>query len=294
MFLLVGGDSEIGAATHRHLKSQGQACAATTRRREASSPERPLLDLAAPLDDWQPPAGTRAACIFAAVARLADCAADPAACAHINVTQTLALVDRLLACGIYVLFLSTNQVFDGETPHVAADAPPSPVSEYGRQKARTEAALRRHTEHGAPAAILRLAKVVSPGMALIGGWVQALSHRQPIRAFHDMMLAPTPADLVVRAIATLMHERPPGIFQLTGPRDVSYAEVGARVAQRLDADPHLVMRVSAASAGMPPGATPRHTTLDSSTLKQRHGIAVPDAWEVLDPMIDATPKQSRS
>lgn len=287
MFLLVGGDSEIGAATHRFLKESGRTSCATTRRPGRMAPDRPLLELASSLDAWEPPPGTRAACIFAAVARLADCANDPAGSARINVTQTLALIERLLARGIYVLFLSTNQVFDGLTPHVPADAPPSPVSEYGRQKARAEAALRARMDTGASVAILRLAKVVSPGMALIRGWVDALSHGHPIRAFEDRMLAPTPTELVVRAIAALLDDRAAGIFQLTGPRDISYGDAGNHVARRLGADPALVGCVPAASAGMPEGATPPHTTLDSSALAQRYGLVAPEPFDVIDDVMKA-------
>ena len=90
MLLIVGGDSEIGAATARAMQARGLAVAATTRRREVVTPDRPLLDLAAPLDDWEPPPGTKAACLCAAVARLAACADDPQGSAHINVVQTLA------------------------------------------------------------------------------------------------------------------------------------------------------------------------------------------------------------
>ena len=97
-----------------------------------------FLDLALPLDRWEPPTGTTAACIFAAIARVAACEADPKGSAHVNVTQTLALADRLLTRGIPVLYLSTNQVFDGTTPNVAPDASYSPVTEYGRQKVLAE------------------------------------------------------------------------------------------------------------------------------------------------------------
>ena len=152
MWLLVGGDFEIGAATHQFLKSRGIASAATTRRRERLAADRPFLDLALPLDTWKPPAGTTAACIFAAVARITACDADPRGSSYINVTQTVALADRLLARDIPVLYLSTNQVFDGTVANVAADAAPNPVTEYGRQKAAAEAAFRARMETG-PACI---------------------------------------------------------------------------------------------------------------------------------------------
>jgi dTDP-4-dehydrorhamnose reductase len=288
MFLLVGGDSEIGAATNAFLTEQGHPVAATTRQANRASPDRPLLDLAAPLEAWEPPAGTRSACIFAAMARLAACAADPAGTARINVTQTLALLERLLARGIHVLFLSTNQVFDGSIPHTPANAPASPISEYGRQKARVEAALHEHIQLGAPAAILRLSKVVSRGMPLIGDWMMALCTGREIRAFHDMTLAPVPTEMVSSAVGVLMQDRASGVYQLTGPRDISYADVGRFLAGHLDADPSLVAEISALEAGLPEGATPRHTTLDSSLLRDRYGLQVPDVWQVIEEAMTAT------
>src|SRR5262245_7105755 len=160
MWLLIGGDSEVGRATLEHLESIGQPVLATTRRPDHAGPLRPLLDLGQPLGDWEPAAAVDAVCIFAAIARLAACHADPAVSAFINVTQTLALTERLLAHGCYVLFLSTNQVFDGNNPYVASGAQTSPVSEYGRQKARAEALLGPLMQHKAPIGILRLAKVI--------------------------------------------------------------------------------------------------------------------------------------
>src|SRR6516162_6876329 len=108
MFLIVGGDSEIGAATYRLMKAQGISVFATTRRPDRIAAARPYLDLAVPLDDWAPPQGTRAACVCAAVERLSACANDPRTSAQINVAHTLALIDKLVARRIYVLFLSSN------------------------------------------------------------------------------------------------------------------------------------------------------------------------------------------
>jgi dTDP-4-dehydrorhamnose reductase len=294
MFLIVGGDSEIGAATVRAMQAQGNAVTATTRRRENVASDRPYLDLAAPLDGWAPPPETQAVCLCAAIARLTACADDPAGSAHINVAQTLALADKLLASGIALVFLSTNQVFDGRTPHERAEAPHSPVSEYGRQKANAEAALLRQMENGAPVAILRLAKVVSDTMPLISGWIKDLTVAKPIRVFNDLALAPTPTDLVCTAIAALLQDRARGIFQLTGPRDVTYADIGSFLAAYLDVDPKLVNQTSAREARLPAGATPLHTTLDSSRLRVHYGLEVPDVWDVVERVATNTRDQVAS
>jgi dTDP-4-dehydrorhamnose reductase len=286
MFLLIGGNSEIGAATARFLRAQGRPVMTTTRRRGALAEGEMFLDLAQLPDDWRPPEGVATACIFVAIARLAACEADWAGSHHINVVQTLRLAEKLVAHGIYTLFLSTNQVFDGTSARTAADAPLSPVSAYGRQKAATDAAFQDWVAAGAPAGVLRLAKVVSPDMALLHGWRRKLAIGESIRAFRDMKMAPTPMALVAEAIGRMIAAAEPAIAQFTGPEDVSYEEVAAFVAQRIGAAPHLVASVSADEDGAPPGSTPAHTTLDSAYLAAKFGIVAPKPWAVIGSILD--------
>jgi dTDP-4-dehydrorhamnose reductase len=280
VFLIVGANSEIGSATARLIEARGGNVWSTTRR-PSSNPREIKLDFDEPIEGFQVPDGVSSACIFVAIARLAACAADPKASAFINVTQTLALVDWLAAKGIYTLFLSTNQVFDGESAHVSVDAPVSPHSEYGRQKAETERLLRARMAAGASIGILRLGKVVFPGLALLSNWKERLSAGLAIHPFSDMSLAPIPIDVVALAIARMMQDRLPITAQLSGPRDITYAEAAGFLARQVGADPRLVMPVSAREAGMPAGTVPRHTTLDSTYLISKYGLMVPGAFEVI-------------
>jgi dTDP-4-dehydrorhamnose reductase len=280
MFLIVGANSEIGSATARSIRGHGGKVVTTTRRR-VTAPDEVHLDLNAPLGNFPVPQGVQCACIFVAVARLAACEADPLGSARINVEQTIALIDHLAARGVYTLFLSTNQVFNGDKPHVPADAPISPISEYGRQKAQVERMLLTRMAGGAPIGVLRLAKVISPDMALIARWKQELAAGRSIRAFADMTMAPASVDLVATCIERMMEDRLPVIAQLTGPRDVAYAEVGRFLAEMIGADPRLVEPVSALENGMPKGSTPRNTTLDSSYIAEKYGLTISDAFDVI-------------
>ena len=284
--LIVGGDSEIATATAAHLRAAGYVVAGTTRRPERVAADRPFLDLNSPVEEWPIPDRVSAVCFCAAIARLNDCANNPEASALVNVARTIALVDRLLARSIPVLFLSTDKVFDGTRAQVPAATPTCPVSEYGRQKAAAEAALGERMHAGAPVTVLRLAKIVSPGMALLRQWIVSLAAGKSIRAFDDMMMAPTPVALAAAAIERLLAEPNSGIVQLSGPRDIAYSEIAGHLARRLGADPALVEPVSAYSAGLPPGSTAQHTTLDSSALRERFGIAVPNPWAVIDELLE--------
>jgi dTDP-4-dehydrorhamnose reductase len=280
VFLIVGANSEIGSATVRLVEARGGTVWSTTRR-PSGDPREIRLDFHEPIEHFSVPEGVDCACICVAVARLAACANEPRASAFVNITQTVALVDLLAAKGIYTLFLSTNQVFDGESPHVPVAAPVSPQSEYGRQKAETESLLHARMTEGAPIGILRLAKVVSPGMQLLSNWKKQLSAGRAISAFSDMSMAPTPIGLAALAVGRMMQDRLPVTAQLSGPRDITYAEAGGFLAEQIGADPRLVEPVGARESGIPSGSTPRNTTLDSSYLASTYGLTVPGAFEVI-------------
>jgi dTDP-4-dehydrorhamnose reductase len=112
-----------------------------------------------------------------------------------------------------------------------------------------------------------------------------LTAGKPVRAFFDMMMAPVPVATVAAAIERLLAGRASGIFQLSGPDDVAYSDVAARLAATLGVDPALVQPASADSMSPPIGTRARHTSLDSGALRERFGIAVPDAWHVIDELI---------
>ena len=280
MFLIVGGNSEVGSATANYIRAQGGDVMTTTRRASGDG-NQTRFDLASSIESFHVPEGIDSACICAAIARLAACAADPEGSARINVGQTIALVDRLVQRGIFTLFLSSNQVFGGDEPHVPANAPLSPVSEYGRQKAEVERMLQVRMSAGAPIGVLRLSKVVSPTMPLIAHWVTELKAGRPIRAFTDMTLAPVPVGLAAQSIARIMEAKFPVIAQLSGPRDAAYFDVARFLATKIGVDPKLVRAASALSEGMPAGSTPRHTTLDSRFIADKYGLSVPDIYQVV-------------
>ena len=281
MALIVGGDSFVGRATADHLARREVGVITTTRHIGGADDRTAYLDLGRPLAGWVPPSGVGGACICAAAARLADCADDPVGTAHINVEQTLTLVDRLVAHDVFVVFLSSNQVFDGTLAHMPAHAAHCPVSEYGRQKAAAERSMIAKIEIGAPIAILRLAKVVSAEMPLVEHWKAALRSGDRVGAFSDMRVAPVPVDMVATAIESLLSAHEPGIYQLSGPRDITYLELARSLAAGIGADGSLVDATRATDIGLPVGATPLHTTLDSTAMRECSGISIPDIDELI-------------
>jgi dTDP-4-dehydrorhamnose reductase len=283
--LVVGGDGQIGRELLAGLPRHGIPVLGTTRHRERVGPGRIHLDLEDDLSSWRCPGNIRAAVLAAAVTRLDVCEREPEAARRINVAANVALADRLADQGVPVIFLSSNQVFDGSTSHRRADEPTSPLTTYGRQKAEVERYLLERYDN---ASILRLTKVVTPQLPLLCQWSSALRAGSPVWPFRDVVMAPLAVGFVVETIARMAERRPVGVLQASGPRDVPYSDVALHIAGRLGVDPALVQPQNSSDAGLLPIFAPRNTTLDTARLREELGLIPAEPWPAIDSTILAS------
>jgi dTDP-4-dehydrorhamnose reductase len=257
--LIVGGDSLIGRALRETYRAAGLPYLATSRH----GGQHPRLDLAASPETWESADNYSAAFLCAGRTKLADCEANPAETALINVTRTIELARKLYDRGAFVVFLSTNLLFDGSKPFSTVDDAPNPTTTYGRQKAKAEKILR---ELGDRVAIVRLTKVVHPGMPLLLDWAAALRRGEVIHPYSDMVFSPIPLEYVAGALRSIAAQRKGGIIHLSAETDISYSSLATSLAQHLDVAPDLVQPQLA------PAPTPRFGTLrmrpeDAAMLK---------------------------
>ncbi len=280
--LVVGGDGLIGRALCLEFAERGEGFVATSRRGGGREGGAHRLDLARP-EEWELPESCRAAVLCAAATRLDFCRDHPGEARRINVENTLKLSRALSDRGALVVFLSTNLVFNGDTPHTPADAPQDPRTVYGEMKAEVEQRLSEHAERSA---IVRLSKVFSPEMPLLTDWRNALATGGRIDAFTDYRCAPIDLATTVRAIADVAVGEREGVWQLSPAEDVSYAEVAAEVARRLGADPGQVHAIPS-SDKTTLEHVPEHTTLDASRARRELGLEFPDMPAVLDRVLES-------
>lgn len=278
-WLVVGGDGLIGRTLARRLDAEGRVVLATTRRRGCAGALRPHLELAQDPSDWTPPQPVSVAFLLAAAANQLSCCADPSASRRINVDHTVALARRLVSLGAFVVFTSTNLVFDGEQPRYPTCASPHPTSEYGRQKAEAEQAL---LALGPRVAVVRLTKVLAAEMPLIGRWVDQLKAGQPVEAFTDLICAPMPVEFVAEALARIGAQQQGGLFHLSGADEVSYADLARSLARRLGVDSALVKPTTSVAAGLTLQSLPRHSSLDAQDVAKAFALPPPRLEAVIE------------
>ncbi len=279
-YLIVGGDSLIGARLARMLQGQGEVLATS---RRPGRPQQPYLDLASGQTDAACAARADVAIICASITSIQACQADPAGTARINVYETLRLIEALAGSGCFVVFPSSNAVFDGRSPYPAEDSPPSPTTEYGRQKSAVECRIQAREESAQRVALVRLSKVVSAESGMAAEFIQRLRRGSACPAFEDLLLCPASLDYVCAGLAAVAAARKPGIFHLSGAVEMSYARFALHLAGRLGADPSLVRPGSSGAANTGVLFRPAHPALGMRDTRQMLGLSP----ETLDSLLDA-------
>jgi dTDP-4-dehydrorhamnose reductase len=140
----------------------------------------------------------------------------------------------------------------------------APNTEYGRQKAELEEIL---VGELARTAVVRLTKVVHPAFPLFRDWLAALTRGEAIRPFSDLPFCPVDLALVTEELGALGQSFRPGVFQLSGDADLSYAEAARLLAETRGFSLALVQPRTTEEAGLT-SPFPLHTALAHRPVRE--------------------------
>ncbi|MCR9191773.1 MAG: sugar nucleotide-binding protein [Gammaproteobacteria bacterium] len=264
--LIIGCDGKIGSALFSHLSlHQGITVYGSTYRAVSGISKNVFyLDLAGNPQDWQiPDIPFSVVYLCAGISNMLFCEDNPELSRKVNVTAMIRLVTYFANKNTIIVYLSTNHVFSGEKPCVKDSEDYEPRNEYGRQKAEVEQSIKINCKHYV---IVRLTKVLMPRSSPLSQWIEALQSYQPIEAFHDMVLAPVSLQDVIAFLDAIWQRKPTGCFQISGPEDFSYYQLGIELAILLDRPQALVTAVSALDRGIKNKFLPSFTSLDFASI----------------------------
>lgn len=277
--LVIGGDGKIGAHLVAVLAAAGELVVTTSRRAGAGAAGRIVLDLAETPKAFRLPPGVNTAVLCAAATSQKFCVDHPEESRRANV-EGVAKLGRVLArAGVFTVFLSTNLVFDGSIPFVAADAPYAPIGAYGAQKAEAERALQDIFAAG-DLGIVRLTKVLDAETPLLLGWRQSLLNGQPVHPFDDVLISPISLGHAVEVLRRVIKERRAGIFHVGGRDEISYADLARSMAAHWGAPVNLVQPHHGREIDSVMRIAPPHASLDTARTDHLLGVEAPSATDL--------------
>lgn len=283
--LVLGADSVVGEHLVSALRTVDVSVTTTSRR---ARDDALFFDLAHP--DLKKLDGARFDCAFicAAVTNMRSCEEASAESHKINVDGTLAVIRHLSRQGSHIVFFSSSQVFDGETPKPDESAPRNPKNVYGRQKVEVENAI---VAEELPVAVVRVTKVLANRpVGMFSSWHGALLHGQPATAATNMTVAPVAADDVALAATRLADARCTGAWHLSSSDEISYYDALRRMAEICGLPLQLVRGEDLTEAQVPAIYRHRYAAIDARKIAEALDVPMRPARRVLDGLFDTYAK----
>ncbi len=227
MIAVVGATGVVGSAVESKLRAEGHAVVGTSRQPYSGDCLR--LELSHPATWDVLPSDATAVLVCGGISDVGECREHPEMTQAVNVSAASEFARFVAKRGAVPVMLSTTYVFDGSRPDFCPEDEVCPRSEYGRQKAALERAVRSAIPESC---IVRLTKVFGGTNRLLSNWRSALLEGDSISAASDARVSPLTADFVGEALAGMLVDPKAGLWQLSAADDVSWFEIAERLAAR--------------------------------------------------------------
>lgn len=183
----------------------------------------------------------------AALTQADECELNPIKAWEINVTATRFIVDAAKKINAFLIFISTDFVFDGiNGPYKETDTV-NPVSYYGSTKVAAEKSV---AESGLPYAIARTCLLY--GNIFVGtrnnviSWVKEnLEQVKKIKVVSDQWRTPTYVEDLAKGILLIAEKKAVGLFHISGKDFLSPYDMAMATAAYLHLDASLIEKVDA-------------------------------------------------
>jgi dTDP-4-dehydrorhamnose reductase len=140
----------------------------------------------------------------------------------------------------FIIYLSTDYVFDGEKGNYMENDVPNPVNYYGLTKLMGEIIFSSYPRY----AIVRASSIYGfgPGRTNFAKYlIESLNAGKVVKALVDQYTSPTQASLLGKAILEIAERGMAGIFHVVGERMSRY-EFAIKVAENFGLDKSLIQR----------------------------------------------------
>jgi dTDP-4-dehydrorhamnose reductase len=181
----------------------------------------------------------------AAATDVERCERDPAWARAVNAEGTRRVAQACQALGAWLLYVSTDYVFDGtkSDPYVETD-PPRPLNVYGQSKRDGEVLVQSITSRWA---IVRTAWVYGHrGRNFVDTILRRLQAGDHLTVVDDQIGSPTYAADLAEGITHLVGRDVMGILNLTNSGSCSWFALAQAIATEVGADPARVRPITSA------------------------------------------------
>jgi dTDP-4-dehydrorhamnose reductase len=162
--------------------------------------------------------------LLAAITNICFCENNRKLCYETNFKSTIRFINEAVSKGCFVIFLSTNAVFDGRKSFYSFDDEHNPLTRYGEYKSLVEQWITKNCCN--KVAILRLTKVLpkKENAPFVKKWIDEVSLNRVSKVFTNHFISPISTLEAIEAIKKLITCEMGGVFQKGADFELSYAD----------------------------------------------------------------------
>lgn len=233
------------------------------------------------IEDWKPTAVIHTA----AMTNVDACETEQDLCYALNVTATRSVAAASKKVGAYMVHISTDFIFDGESGPYAEGDFPNPLGYYGQTKWESEEAL---STSGVAYSILRtmiLFGVEANGKNNLVTWAKsALEKGDAINVIDDQFRAPTLAENLAEACINAIGKRAIGVYHVSGSTILSIRDVVSEIAKFWNLDESHVTTVKTVDLGQPAKRPPYTGFVLDRAIEELdfHPLSFRESLQVMD------------
>jgi len=180
---------------------------------------------------------------LAALTDVDKCEANEPMANELNCLATESIAREAAARGVYMVFVSTDYVFDGDRGLYAEDDEPQPVNKYGWSKLRGEQAVEAASGNSCIARISTPYGVHPFRSSFATFLAGKLAAGEEVRVASDQFTSPTYTIDLSLAIIEIAERRIAGVLHVSGSERCSRLDFATALAERLSLDKLLIKPV---------------------------------------------------
>jgi dTDP-4-dehydrorhamnose reductase len=188
----------------------------------------------------------------------------------VNVEGTRNIAHAAKACNAFLLYISTDYVFDGEKGCYTETDTPTPINYYGLTKLKAEECVRNADgEYCIARPSVNYGANPAAGKTNFALWLlNKLKNNEPVRIVTDQWNSPTLNTNLAEMTLEIIERKLTGIYHLSGATRISRFDFAKQLAETFSLDQSLVTPI--ASAEFPqPAKRPRDSSLDTAKAQKK-------------------------
>jgi dTDP-4-dehydrorhamnose reductase len=183
----------------------------------------------------------------------------------INVEGTLNIIQAAKINDAFLLYISTDYVFDGEKGNYTETDLPSPINFYGYTKLKAEEAIKKalHNYCIARTSVI-YGSTPAAGKTNFALWLlNKLKNKEQIKVFTDQSNSPTLNTSLVEMTLEIAERKLTGTYHISGATPISRYNFAELFAKTFDLDPSLIIPILSKELKLP-ARRPKNSSLNTS------------------------------